>query len=56
MTVLGGSHGALREILDADSAFAEALWMFVRTGDLAGLPDSVALPPVAWEIPEPSDR
>lgn len=56
VTVLGGSHGALREVLDTDSAFAEALWMFVRTGDLGGLPDSVALPPVAWEIPDPSDR
>ena len=51
VTVIGGSHGALREALDADSAFAAAIWRFVRTGDLGGLPDSVALPPVAWVIP-----
>ena len=52
VTVIGGSHGALREALDADSAFATAIWNFVRTGNLAGLPDSVKLPPVAWKLPE----
>ena len=52
VTVIGGSHGALREALDADSAFATAIWSFVRTGNLAGLPDSVKLPPVAWKLPE----
>lgn len=56
VTVLGGSHGALREVLEADSAFAAALWTFVRTGDLGVLPDSVALPPVEWEVPERIDR
>ena len=51
VTVRGGSHGALREALRADSAFAAAVWTFVRTGDLGVLPDSVVLPPVEWEIP-----
>ena len=52
VTVVGGSHGALREALDADSTFATAIWNFVRTGNLAGLPDSVKLPAVAWKLPE----
>jgi pimeloyl-ACP methyl ester carboxylesterase len=56
VTVLGGSHGALREALEADAAFAEAIWTFVRTGNLDALPDSVALPPVEWEIPGEGDR
>jgi pimeloyl-ACP methyl ester carboxylesterase len=56
VTVLGGSHGALREALDADSVFATAIWNFVRTGNLAGLPDSVKLPPVAWKMPERPDN
>jgi hypothetical protein len=56
VTVIGGSHGALREALDADSAFAAAIWAFVRTGDMGALPDSVTLPPVAWEIPGTGGR
>ena len=52
VTVVGGSHGALREALEADSAFAAALWSFVRTGNLGVLPDSVRLPPVEWKMPE----
>jgi pimeloyl-ACP methyl ester carboxylesterase len=56
VTVLGGSHGALREALEADVAFAEAIWTFVRTGNLDVLPDSVALPPVEWEMPGEGDR
>jgi pimeloyl-ACP methyl ester carboxylesterase len=52
VTVVGGSHGALREALEADSGFATAIWAFVRTGNLGVLPDSVALPAVEWEIPE----
>jgi len=56
VTVLGGSHGALREALDADSAFAAAIWAFVRTGNMGALPDSVRLPPVAWEIPGTGGR
>jgi pimeloyl-ACP methyl ester carboxylesterase len=51
VTVIGGSHGALREAIEADSAFARAIWTFVRTGNLSGLPDSVALPPVEWKLP-----
>lgn len=56
VTIAGGSHGALREAMEADTAFAEAIWTFVRTGDLDVLPDSVALPPVEWEVPGPGDR
>jgi pimeloyl-ACP methyl ester carboxylesterase len=56
VTVLGGSHGALREALDLDAAFAESLWTFIRTGDLGVLPDSVALPPIEWELPDQSMR
>ena len=52
VTVIGGSHGALSETLNADSAFATAIWSFVRTGNLAVLPDSVKLPPVAWKLPD----
>ena len=52
VTVVGGSHGALREAMEADEAFRNALWEFVRTGDLGVLPDSVVLPPVVWEIPK----
>lgn len=55
VTVVGGSHGALREAMEADAAFAEAIWTFVRTGDLDAMPDSVMLPPVEWEIPGPDD-
>ena len=51
VTVNGGSHGALREALDANAAFREALMSFMRTGDMSGLPDRVDLPPVHWEIP-----
>ena len=52
MTVVGGSHGALREAMEANEAFRNAMWAFVRTGDLGVLPDSVVLPPVVWEIPK----
>lgn len=52
VTVIGGSHGALREALDADSGFANAIWTFIRTGDLEVLPASVKLPPVSWKLPE----
>jgi pimeloyl-ACP methyl ester carboxylesterase len=51
VTIVGGSHGALREALDADSAFAAAIWTFIRSGNLGVLPDTVRLPPVKWEIP-----
>ncbi len=52
VTVEGGSHGALREALMADSAFARGLWEFVRSGSLAGIPERVALPPPAWVVPD----
>lgn len=56
MTVVGGSHGALGEALEADSTFAAAIWSFIRTGTMSALPDSVTLPPVDWKLPEPGDR
>jgi pimeloyl-ACP methyl ester carboxylesterase len=52
VTVIGGSHGALREAMTADSSFDRAIWSFIRTGDLRVFPDSVRLPPVAWKLPE----
>jgi pimeloyl-ACP methyl ester carboxylesterase len=51
VTVVGGTHGALNEALEADTAFANSLWHFVRTGDRARLPDSVVLPPIDWSVP-----
>jgi len=56
ITVAGGSHGALREALEADTAFARVLWRFIATGDMRALPDTVTLPPVAWTIPESGTR
>lgn len=56
VTVVGGSHGALREAMEADTAFTDAIRTFIRTGALAVLPDSVVLPPVEWEIPSRPDR
>lgn len=50
--VNGGTHGALREALDADEAFRDALMQFYRTGDRSGLPDQVDLPAIAWEVPD----
>lgn len=51
VTVVGGTHSALGEAMNADSAFADAFWTFVRTGDVSVLPDSVLLPPVEWAVP-----
>ena len=50
VTVVGGSHGALGEAYSLDSAFAEAFWTFVQTGDVAVMPDSVVLPPIDWVV------
>lgn len=52
VTVKGGSHGALREALDESESFREALNVFLRTGDLSGLPDEVDLSPLDWAVPE----
>lgn len=52
VTVVGGSHGALREAMLEDSAFAARLWAFVHTGNIGGLPDSVVLPPMEWVLPD----
>jgi pimeloyl-ACP methyl ester carboxylesterase len=49
--VVGGSHGALGEAMRLDSAFAAAMWRYVRTGDLSVFPDSVTLPPIEWDVP-----
>ena len=51
VTVDGGSHGALNEALEESSSFREALDEFIRTGDLTGLPETVSLPEIEWEIP-----
>lgn len=52
VTVVGGSHGALREAYEEGEGFREALFTFLRTGDLDALPDKVVLPEIAWEVPE----
>ena len=52
VVVNGGSHGALREATELDSAFREALMEFYRTGDMSGLPDQVDLPAIDWEVPD----
>jgi pimeloyl-ACP methyl ester carboxylesterase len=46
--VEGGTHGALREALEHDPAFAEAVMDFVATGATAGLPERIELPPIEW--------
>jgi pimeloyl-ACP methyl ester carboxylesterase len=56
ITIVGGSHGALREALEADSVFAAAVWRFVGTGDMRALPDTVTLPPVKWVLPDDRAR
>ena len=50
VTVVGGTHGALGEALSADSAFVDAFWKFLQTGDVAPMPDSVVLPPIDWVV------
>ncbi len=51
VTVDGGSHGALAEALQESESFRDALDDFIRTGDLSGLPETVVLPEIEWELP-----
>ncbi|MEM1246459.1 MAG: alpha/beta hydrolase [Acidobacteriota bacterium] len=51
VTVVGGSHGALREAYEEGEGFRDALFTFLRTGDLDVLPEKVVLPEIEWEIP-----
>lgn len=50
--VVGGSHGALLEALDASETFRDAWAAFLRSGELEGMPEEVVLPPVDWEVPK----
>jgi pimeloyl-ACP methyl ester carboxylesterase len=49
--VKGGSHGALLQALPVAPTFRKELMEFFATGDMAGLPDEVAIPPVNWVMP-----
>ena len=51
VTVLGGSHGALREALRSSGEFRDALMKFISTGDRSDLPDEVELPELDWVTP-----
>lgn len=51
VTVVGGTHGALAEAQSADTAFANAVETFLRTGATSGLRDSVVLPRIEWIVP-----
>lgn len=55
VVVKGGTHGALREALEASESFRDALMRFVASGDASALPDEVELPPIEWEVPKPED-
>ena len=46
--VEGGTHGALREAMEHDPAFAAAVMEFVETGSTAALPQRIDLPPIEW--------
>lgn len=49
VTVIGGSHGAMREAEEADSEFREAVLNWVSSGDSSQLPDQVVLPEIEWQ-------
>ncbi|HVS17037.1 MAG TPA: alpha/beta fold hydrolase [Planctomycetota bacterium] len=46
--VEGGTHGALGEAVRHDPTFRAALDAFLVDGATDGLPEAVALPPIAW--------
>ncbi|MEL7296623.1 MAG: alpha/beta fold hydrolase [Pseudomonadota bacterium] len=48
--VVGGSHGAIYEAEENDSAFVAALDQWYATGDHTRLPDRIELPPLDWSI------
>lgn len=47
-----GSHGALREALEEFPSFREALYGFVASGDMSGIPERLELPEPDWVLPE----
>lgn len=51
VTVDRGTHGALGEAMQASRSFREGILRFLRTGETAGLPERVQLPPVDWRVP-----
>lgn len=54
VTVEGGTHGALADALSHVDGFREAVAHFVRTGELDQVPKRVSMPPIEWQLPEPS--
>ena len=46
--VEGGTHGAFEEAIHHDEAFGDAVMAFLSKGEVAGLPDSIELPPIKW--------
>lgn len=51
VVVEGGSHGALREAMEASQDFQDALLEFLATGDMQQVPELVELPPLDWVVP-----
>ena len=48
--VKGGSHASLSEAWAANADFRRELVEYFATGDMKGLPNEVALPPVKWVV------
>ncbi len=47
----GGSHGALREAMQLEPGFEEAIMTFLATGNTDAIPTEVTLPPIEWRVP-----
>lgn len=51
VSVLGGPHGAIMAASRTDPAFKKALHRFAVTGDMSQMPETVAMPPANWVMP-----
>ena len=51
VTVKGGTHGALAEAVADSPAFDAAIKLFLTSGEMSGLPDSVTLKPMDFTPP-----
>ena len=52
VSVEGGSHGALNEIIREFPEMKRRIMGFVATGDRTGFPERVTLPPIDFVVPE----
>lgn len=50
VTVKRGPHGSLGAAMEVSKPFSDAIYKFVSTGDMAGIPDEVEIP-VEWVAP-----